>query len=85
MKLQTVHAIYKDGRLLVADPRLEPKGLKEVVLTYVDSTAEVKPAVDPIKALRGHGKGQRLTQRLLESRREDREREERSHRPLRSC
>jgi hypothetical protein len=33
MKLQTVHAIFKDGTLVFADPRLAPKGVKEVVLT----------------------------------------------------
>ena len=85
MKLQTVHAIFKDGTLLFADPRLAPKGVKEVVLTYLDeSPTELKAEVDPIKALRGRGKGEHLTEKLLESRREDRERDERSHPTVRS-
>jgi AbrB family looped-hinge helix DNA binding protein len=32
---------------------------------------------DPVKALRGRGKGQGLTRKLLESRQKDREREQR--------
>ena len=34
---------------------------------------------DPLKALRGMGQGEGLLDRLLQSRREDREREERHH------
>ena len=46
MKLQTVHAIFKDGTLVFADPRLAPKGVKEVVLTYLDeSPTELKAQV----------------------------------------
>ena len=76
MKLQTVHAIFKDGTLIFADPRLAPNGIKEVVLTYLDeSPTETKAEVDPIKALRERGKGERLTEKLLESRREDQEQE----------
>lgn len=73
MKLQTVHAIFRDGTLLFADPRLAPKGVNEVVLTYLEeSPTELKADVHPIKALRGRGKGERLTEKLLESRLEDR-------------
>ena len=35
---------------------------------------------DPIKALRGSGKGKKLTEKLLEERRKDREREKRNGR-----
>ncbi len=41
-------------------------------------TVETK---DPLKALRGAGQGERLLDRLLRSRREDREREERLDKP----
>ena len=76
MKLQTVHAIFRDGTLIFADPRLAPNGIKEVVLTYLDEfPTEMKVEVDPIKALRGRGKGERLVEKLLRARREDREHE----------
>lgn len=84
MKLQTVHAIFKDGTLVFADPRLAPKGVKEVVLTYLEeSPTEMKAQIDPIQVLRGRGKGERLTEKLLRARREDREQDERSHRTVR--
>ena len=71
-----MHAIFRDGTLLFADPRLAPKGVKDVVLTYLDeSPTEMMVAVDPIKALRGRGKGERLVEKLLRARREDREHE----------
>lgn len=80
MKLQTVRAIYKDGTLVFADPALAPKGRKEVVVTYLDeSPAEVIGEVDTIHLLRGRGKGERLVEKLLRARREDREHDERSH------
>ena len=73
MKLQTVRAIYKDGTLVFADPRLAPKGVKEVVLTYLEeSPTEMKAQVDPIQVLRWRGKGERLMEKLLESRLLDR-------------
>jgi hypothetical protein len=34
-RLQTVHAIFKDGTLVFADPTLAPKIGAEVVVTYV--------------------------------------------------
>lgn len=47
-------------------------------LVWIDDgqTIKVIPIpVDPIRALRGHGRGQKLVEKLLESRREDRDRE----------
>lgn len=85
MRLQAVRAIYKDGSLIFADPALAPKGVTEVLVTYLEeSTTEALHGVDPIQALRGRGKGERLVERLLQARREDRERDERSHRHLRA-
>jgi hypothetical protein len=83
MKLQTVRGIYKDGTLVFADPALAPRGVKEVVLTYLDeSPTEMKVEVDPIKALRGRGKGERLVEKLLRARRDDREHEFFSRNPI---
>ena len=85
MKLQTVRAIYKDGALVFADPALAPKGVKEVVVTYLEeSPTEAFGRVDPIQVLRGRGKGERLVEKLLQARREDREHDDRSHRSLRT-
>lgn len=48
-------------------------------LEWIDDGQVIKvillPA-DPIKALRGSAKGERLTERLIESRQEDRQREQ---------
>ena len=83
MRLQAVRAIYKDGTLIFVDPALMPKDGAEVVVTFLEEfQMRVTLGVDPIQALRGRGKGDRLVQRLLQSRREDRERDERSHRRL---
>ncbi len=83
--LQTVHAIFKNGALLFADPTLAPKDGTEVVVTYFEALhAEGPRGVDPLRALRGRGKGERLVEKLLRARREDREHDERSSRHLRS-
>ena len=85
MRLQTVHAIYKDGTLVFANPELAPKDGTEVVVTFLEGVqTEVISTVDPIQALRGRGKGERLVERLLQSRREDRESNERIREHLRS-
>jgi len=55
------------------------------VVTYLEEfRTEALSRVDPIQALRGRGKGERLVERLVQARREDRERDERSHRRLRA-
>ena len=85
MRLQAVRAIFKDGVLIFANPALVPKDGTEVVVTYVEEPqTEALRGVDPIQALRGRGKGERLVERLLQARREDREHDERSHRHLRA-
>jgi hypothetical protein len=85
MRLQAVRAIYKDRALIFADPELAPRDGTEVVVTFLEEfQTGVAPGVDPIQALRGRGKGERLVERLLQSRREDRERDERSHGHLRT-
>jgi hypothetical protein len=77
MRLQVVRAIYKGGTLIFTQPELTPRDGTEVILTYLDEgQVESHRPVDPVQALRGRGKGERLVEKLLESRREDRERNE---------
>ena len=69
-KLHAVHAIFKDGTLVFADPALTPKNGAEVVVTYVEeSPTETLGTGDPLSALRGRGKGERLVEKLLQTRR----------------
>lgn len=85
MGLKTAHAIYKEGVLVFADPEMAPEDGTEVVITFLERLGtEGELAVDPIRALRGRGKGEGLVEKLIESRREDRERDEQSLRHLRS-
>ena len=77
--LHTVHAIFKQGALIFADPTLAPQDGTEVVITYFEAPqAEGPRGVDPLRALRGRGKGERLVEKLLRARREDREHDARS-------
>jgi hypothetical protein len=83
--LHAVHAIFKNSALIFADPTLVPQDGTEVVVTYFEAPpAEGSRGVDPLRALRGRGKGERLVDKLLRARREDREHDERSSRHLRS-
>jgi hypothetical protein len=83
--LHAVHAIFKNGALIFADPTLVPQDGTEVIVTYFEAPqAEGPRAVDPLRALRGRGKGERLVEKLLQARREDREHDQRSPRHLRS-
>jgi len=85
MRLQAAHAVYKEGVLIFADPELAPRDGAEVVVTFLEEfRKEGNLRMDPIRALRGRGKGEKLVERLLQARREDRERDERSHDRLRT-
>jgi hypothetical protein len=85
MRLQVVRAIYQGGTLIFTQPELAPQDGTEVILTYVEEGGEQKlPEIDPIRALRGRGKGERLVEKLLQSRREDRQRDESSSTALRT-
>jgi len=85
MRLQAAHAVYKEGTLIFADPELAPRDGAEVVVTFLEELQrEESLEMDAIRALRGRGKGERLVERLLQARREDRERDERSHNRLRT-
>jgi hypothetical protein len=84
MSLQTVRAVYKSGTLIFIDPALAPRDGTEVVVTFVEKfQTEPSSRVDPIQALRGRGKGEKLVEKLLQSRREDQEQDEQNHRRLR--
>jgi len=75
-KLQATHAVYRSGRLIFSGPGSVLRDGTEVVVTYLDDSAEgPKPSDDPLRSLRGRGKGEALVEKLLKSRREDRERE----------
>ena len=77
MRLQVIRAIYKGGALIFTQPELTPRDGTEVILTYVEEVEkEEQPTVDPIRALRGRGKGEHLVEKLLQSRREDRQHDE---------
>ena len=85
MRLQVVRAIYKGGTLIFTQPELTPRDGTEVILTYVEAGEnEEQRTMDPIRALRGRGKGERLVEKLLQSRREDRQRDESRSAPLRA-
>ncbi|RLF67354.1 MAG: hypothetical protein DRN30_00065 [Thermoplasmata archaeon] len=72
MTLQTVRAIYKDKQLIFADRNLVPENGAEVVITFINTLGpEIMLEADPIRELRGRGKGEKLVERLLQSRRED--------------
>ena len=82
--LHAVHAIFKEGVLVFADPALAPKDGTEVVVTYFEAPqTEASRGVDPLRTLRGRGKGERLVEKLLQARREDREHDERNYGYLR--
>ena len=81
--LHAVHAIFKNGTLIFADPTLAPRDGAEVVVTYFEAPpAEALNGVEPLRALRGRGKGERLVEKLLQARRADQEHDERSSRHL---
>jgi hypothetical protein len=82
--LKAVRAIYKEGKLIFADEKTAPKDGTEVIVTFLEDSNESVPKIDAIAALKGRGKGERLVEKLLQSRREDLERDERKYRHLRS-
>jgi hypothetical protein len=78
MELQAVHAIYENGRLIFTDPDMAPINGSEVLVTYlVRASKKTSGNIDPILKLRGRGKGERLVEKLLKSRHEDRNHDER--------
>ncbi|MDQ1318046.1 MAG: hypothetical protein QG588_1702 [Candidatus Poribacteria bacterium] len=77
--IMAARAIYKKGRLIFFDKTEIPKDGAEVVVTFTNDISDKIPVDEAIKALRGRGKGERLVEKLLESRREDIEKDEESY------
>jgi hypothetical protein len=82
--IMAAKAIYKKGRLIFFDKTEIPKDGAEVVVTFTDDISDKIPVDEAIKALRGRGKGERLVEKLLKSRREDLEKDDKNHSRLRS-
>lgn len=77
MGLQAVRAVYKSGTLIFNNPELTPKDGTEVMVTYLEEErVDGVSHQDPLLALRGRGKGERLVERLLQARQEDTQRDE---------
>lgn len=72
--------VTKRGQTVVPAAIRQRYGINEgAYLEWIDDGQVIKVVLlpaDPIKALRGSAKGERLTERLIESRREDRQREQ---------
>lgn len=82
--LKAVHAVCQEGRFIFANEKITPKDGTEVVITFFEDSTESVSRVDAIASLRGRGKGERLVEKLLQSRQEDLEHDERNCRRLRS-
>lgn len=79
MRLQMAHAIFRDGTLIFDDPQRVPRDGAEVAVIFLwEFEKDVIPKIDPIQALRGRGRGEGSVEKLLQSRREDRELDERT-------
>ena len=77
MELQAAHAIYENGRLIFTELDMAPANGSEVLVTYLArASKKTFTNIDPILELRGRGKGERLVEKLLKSRNEDRNRDE---------
>ena len=69
--LKAVRAIYRDGKLVFANEDTIPKDGTEVIVTFLKDPDGGISKKDAISALRGRGKGERLVERLLQSRKGD--------------
>lgn len=78
MKMLTIKGIY-DGKKIEPSEEIPFKNKRHVIIVFLEEPVEeinLEPKIDPIKALRGCAKGEELTEKLLESRKEDLELEE---------
>ncbi len=82
--LRAVRAIYKQGQFVFPDSSSVPKEGAEVMITFLDEENTTMSGLEAIQALKGRGRDEHLVEKLLQSRREDREQDERSYRLLRS-
>ena len=78
-------AVTRRGQTVIPASIRKKYGIREGdYLVWLDDGEEIKVIPvprDPIAALRGRGRGERLVERLLAARREDRDREESSQEP----
>jgi hypothetical protein len=83
MRLQTTQAIYANGKLIFLDPELAPRDGMEAVATFLEDPQGLTIS-NTIQALRGRGRSEKLVERLLQSRQEDRAHDERVANHLRA-
>ena len=68
-----IKGIYDKGKIELIE-EVPIKGKRKVVVTFLDEPimeTDLGLEIDPIRALKGCAKGSNLTEKLLESRRED--------------
>jgi len=68
-----IKGIYDKGKIELIE-EVPVKGKRRVVVTFLDeplAETDLGLEMDPIRALKGCAKGSNLTEKLLESRRED--------------
>ena len=69
----TINGVYDKGKIELIKG-VPIKGKRRVIVTFLDEPfpdTDRELRIDPIKALKGCAKGSNLTEKLLESRRED--------------
>ena len=68
-----INGVYDKGKIeLIKEVPI--KGKRRVIVTFIDeplTDTDLGLEIDPIRALKGCAKGSNLTEKLLESRRED--------------
>ncbi len=68
-----INGVYDKGKIELIKI-VQIKGKRRVIVTFLDETltdTDLGLEIDPIRALRGCAKGSNLTEKLLESRKED--------------
>jgi hypothetical protein len=68
--------VGRGGVISLRSPELKPGMIVEVIVLI---ESETETPIDAVEALHGRGKGQGLTQKLLEERAKDREKENRNN------
>jgi len=82
--IKAARAIYKKGQLVFIDKKDIPDDGSEVIVTFVEKSADEISESNAIAALKGRGKGENLGEKLLKSRQEDLEHDERNYQRIRS-
>ena len=68
-----IKGVYGKGKVELIN-KVQIKGKRRVIVTFLDEPfpdTDRELRIDPIKALKGCAKGSNLTEKLLESRKED--------------